>query len=156
VNDWSVIFLGVIAVSTLIMALIQVGAIIATLKAVRETQKMLTMVQADIRPMLADIRPMIADVRPLIGKATHIAEEASRTVALATAQMQKVDTLVTDLTRRVDETATIVQKAIVTPAKEGMAIFAAIRTGLGALKGMGDFRGRTGRHAEDDDPLFIG
>ena len=31
VNDWSVVFLGVIAVSTLVMALIQIGAIIATL-----------------------------------------------------------------------------------------------------------------------------
>ena len=145
-NDWSVIFLGVIAVSTLVMALIQVGAVIAALRAVRETQKVLTTVQELVQQ----------DVRPLIAKATTIAEEASKTVTMATAQIHKVDTLVTDLTRRVDETATIVQKAIVTPAKEGMAIFAAIRTGLGALRGMGDFRGRHGRHAEEDDPLFIG
>ena len=145
-NDWSVIFLGVIAVSTLVMALIQVGAVIAALRAVRETQKVLTTVQELVQQ----------DVRPLIAKATTIAEEASKTVTMATAQIHKVDTLVTDLTRRVDETATIVQKAIGTPAKEGMAIFAAIRTGLGALRGMGDFRGRHGRHAEEDDPLFIG
>jgi len=146
VNDWSVIFLGVIAVSTLVMALIQVGAVIAALRAVRETQKVLITVQELVQK----------DVRPLIAKATTVAEEASKTVTMATAQIHKVDTLVTDLTRRVDETAAIVQKAIVTPAKEGMAIFAAIRTTLGALKGMGDFRGRHGRHAEEDDPLFIG
>jgi hypothetical protein len=142
VTDWSVTFLGVIAVSTLVMALIQIGAIVATLRVARETQKVLTAVQQD--------------VRPLIAKATTIADEASKTVALANVQVQKVDTLVTDLTKRVDETATIVQQAIVTPAREGMAIFAAIRTGLGALKGMGDFRGRAGRHAEEEDPLFIG
>jgi hypothetical protein len=142
VTDWSVVFLGVIAVSTLIMALIQVGAIIATLRVVKETQQMLTTVQND--------------VRPLIAKATSVAEEASKTVALANAQVQKVDTMVTDLTRRIDETATIVQKAIVTPAREGMAIFAAIRTGLGALKGMADLRPRTARHPDDDDALFIG
>ena len=141
-TDWSVTFLGVIAVSTLVMALIQIGAIVATLRVARETQKVLTAVQQD--------------VRPLIAKATTIADEASKTVALANVQVQKVDTLVTDLTKRIDETATIVQQAIVTPAREGMAIFAAIRTGLGALKGMGDFRGRAGRHAEEDDPLFIG
>jgi hypothetical protein len=142
VTDWSVTFLGVIAVSTLVMALIQIGAIVATLRVARETQKVLTAVQQD--------------VRPLIAKATTIADEASKTVALANVQVQKVDTLVSDLTKRIDETATIVQHAIVTPAREGMAIFAAIRTGLGALKGMGDFRGRAGRHAEEDDPLFIG
>ena len=141
-NDWSVIFLGVIAVSTLLMALIQISAVVATLRVARETQKMLTTVQQD--------------VRPLIARATSIVDEASKTVALATAQVQKVDTLVTDLTRRVDETATIVQKAIVTPAREGLAIFAAIRTGLGALRGMGGFPARHGRHTDDDDPLFIG
>ena len=48
---------------------------------------------------------MQQDVRPLIARANAIAEEASRTVALATAQAQKVDRLVTDLSRRVDETA---------------------------------------------------
>jgi hypothetical protein len=142
VTDWSVVFLGIIAVSTLLMALIQVGAIIAVLRVVRETQQLLTTVQQD--------------VRPLIAKTTAIVDEASKSVALATAQVQKVDTLVTDLTRRVDETAAIVQKAIVTPAREGMAIFAAIRTGLGSLKAMADLRPRTARHSEDDDALFIG
>ena len=142
VNDWPVIFLGIIAASTLVMALIQVGAIVATLRVVRETQKLLTTVQQDVRPLLA--------------KATAIAEDAAKTVALASAQVQKVDTLVTDLTKRVDETASIVQQAIVTPAREGMAIFAAIKTGLGALKGMGEFRNRGGRQPDDEDPLFIG
>ena len=141
-SDWPVIFLGIIAASTLVMALIQVGAIIATLRVVRETQKVLVTVQQD--------------VRPLIAKANSIAEEAAKTVSLASAQVQKVDVLVTDLTRRVDETATIVQNAIVTPAREGMALVAAIKTGLGVLKGMGDFRGRAGRQSDDEDPLFIG
>lgn len=148
-SDWSAIFLGIIAVSTLVMALIQVGAIVATLRVVRETQKMLTTVQQDVRPL-------IARATGIAEEASKVVSEASRTVTLATAQVQKVDTLVTDLTRRVDETAVIVQKAIVTPAREGIAIFAAIRTALGALKGMGDFRGRTGRSTEEEDPLFIG
>ena len=141
-SDWPVIFLGIIAGSTLVMALIQVGAIIATLRVVRETQKVLVTVQQD--------------VRPLIAKANAIAEEASRTVSLASAQVQKVDVLVTDLTRRVDETAGVVQNAILTPAREGMAVVAAIKAGLGVLKGMGDFRGRPGRQTDDEDPLFIG
>ena len=86
-----------------------------------------------------------------------MAEEASRTVALATAQAQKVDRLVTDLTRRVDETSALVQQAIVTPAREGMAIIAALKAGLAAFRGFGDFRGgRPGRPSEEDDALFIG
>jgi len=141
VIDWSVVFLGVIAISTLIMALIQVGAIVATLKLVREAQKVVVSVQED--------------VRPLIAKVGALADEAGRAAKLATVQAEKVDRLVTELTRRVDETATIVQAAITTPAREGMAIIAAIKASLGALRGFRDYRGRPSP-GDDEDPLFIG
>ena len=139
--DWSVVFLGVIAISTLIMAFIQVGAIVATLKVVREAQKMLVTVQED--------------VRPLIAKVSALADEAGRTAKLATVQAEKVDRLVTDLTRRVDETANIVQHAIITPAREGMAIVAALKASLAALRGFRDYRGRPNA-GDEEDPLFIG
>jgi len=141
VINWPLIFLGVIAISTLVMALIQVGAIVAALKAVGEAQKMIATVQQD--------------VRPLIAKVSALADEAGRTAKLATLQAEKVDRLVTDLTRRLDETAVVVQQAITTPAREGMAIVAAIKASLGALRGFRDYRGRPA-HGDDEDPLFIG
>lgn len=141
-SEWSGVFLGIIAVATLVMALIQVGAIIAVLRIAKQAQDVLTAVQRD--------------VRPLIAKAGEIADEASKTTRLATAQVEKVDKLVTDLTRRVDETSALVQQAIVTPAREGIAIVAAIKAGLSAFRGLGGFRGRPGRHGEGDDALFIG
>ena len=141
-SDWSGICLGIIAVATLVMALIQVGAIIAVLKIARQAQDVLTSVQRDVKPLLA--------------KASEIADEASRTAALATAQAHKVDKLVTDLTRRVDETSALVQQAIVTPAREGIAVVAAIKAALSSFRGFGDFRGRPSRQGEEDDALFIG
>jgi hypothetical protein len=140
-NGWSDAFLGVIAVATLVMALIQIGAIIAALRLARQAQQVIASVQQD--------------VRPLIAKAQTIAEEASRTVAIATAQAQKVDRVVTDLSRRVEETAAVLQEAIVTPAREGRAMVAAIKAGFAALRGFRDLRGRHG-HADEEDPLFIG
>jgi hypothetical protein len=142
VNDWSGLFLGVIAVATVAMALIQIGAIIAVLRLAREAQAVIASVQRDVKPLLA--------------RATEIVDEASRTVSLATVQAQKVDKLVTDLTRRVDETSTLVQQAIVTPAREGMAIVAAVKAAMGVFRGLGDFRGRPGRPGDEEDPLFIG
>ena len=139
-TNWPLLFLGIIAVSTLIMALIQVGAIIATLRVAREATEVLASIKQD--------------VRPLIAKAAAIADDASKTVSLATVQVQKVDRLVTDLAKRVDETSSAVQHAIVTPAREGAAIVAAIKAALGALRGMGT--PGAGRHAEEDDALFIG
>jgi hypothetical protein len=64
---------------------------------------------------------------------------------------------VTDLARRVDDTSAVIQHAIVTPAREGMAIIAALKAGFGVLKGAGlrDSRGRHGG-VDDEDALFIG
>ena len=141
-SAWSNAFLGVIAFATLIMALIQIGAIVAALRLARQAQEVM--------------RSMQQEVRPLIASANAIAEEASRTVALASAQAQKIDQVVTDLSRRAEETAAVLQEAIITPAREGMAIIAALKAGFGALRGFRDLAPRHPRHADEEDPLFIG
>jgi hypothetical protein len=135
------VFLGLIAAATVLMALIQVGALIAILRIARQAQQTMNQLQRD--------------VRPLIAKATAVADEASRTASLATLQAQKIDRLVTDLAQRADETVGVVQRAIITPAKEGMAILAAVKAGLHALQGFRE-RPRHGKPVDEEDPLFIG
>jgi hypothetical protein len=156
VNEWSGVFLGVIAAATLVMALIQIGAVVAILRVARQAQESIAMIQRDVRPLLADVRPMLDEAKPTITRANDIASEASRTMTIATAQAQKVDLMVSDLTRRVDETAAILQQAIIAPAREGIAIVAAIKAAVGVIRQSGDFRGRARRHENEDDPLFIG
>ena len=147
--SWSETFLGVIALAMLVMAAIQVGAIVGAARIARQTQQTLTTVQRDLAPLLRDAAPLIA-------KANAVADEASRTAALATAQAQKVDRLVTDLSERVEYTAAIVQAAIIAPAREGMALAAALKATLSALGRGRDMRARHRRPAEEEDPLFIG
>jgi hypothetical protein len=141
VNDWNQVFLGIIAVATALMALMQIGAIL-----------LLARVAGQVRDVVATLQQ---DIRPLIVRATSIADEAQRTAAIAAAQAQKIDRLVTDLTRRADETSLVLQQAILTPAREGMALFAAFKAGLAALRGFRDLRGRPGA-VDDEDALFIG
>jgi hypothetical protein len=141
VTDTSQVFLGIIAAATAVMALIQIGAIIV-----------LARVAVQVRDLAATLQQ---DVRPLLARVTAIADEAQKTATLATAQAQKIDRLVTDLTRRVDETSAIIQQAIITPAREGMALFAALKAGVAALRGFRDLRGRP-RAVDDEDALFIG
>jgi len=141
VNDWNQAFLGVIAVSTALMAVMQIGAIVVLAKVALQVRDIVAMLQQDIRPLIA--------------RANAIADEASKTAALATAQAQKIDRLVTDLTLRVDETSAVIQQAIITPAREGLAIFAAVKAGLAALRGFRDLRGRPGG-VDEEDALFIG
>ena len=140
-NDWNDLFLGTIAVATLVMALVQIGAIFVAARVARQAQQTLVTVHQEIRPLLA--------------KASAVADEAARTAELASVQMQKVDRLVTDLSQRVDETATVVQRAIVTPARQGVALLAAVKAGLAALRGIGEMR-RSSARSEEEDPLFIG
>ena len=140
-SDSNDLFLGIIAGATLVMALIQVGAIVVAARLGLQVRQLLATVQQEIRPLIA--------------RANSIADEASKTAALATLQAQKVDRMVTDLTRRVDETSAVIQEAVITPAREGLAVIAALRAGFGALRGFGGVRGRPGR-GEDEDALFIG
>ncbi len=139
--SWSEIFLAIIAVATLVMALIQIGAIVAILRFAQRAQQ--------------TVNDLQRDVKPIIDRAAVVADEASRTAALATIQAQKVDRMVTDLTARIEQTSAVVQEAIITPAREGMAIVAALKAGLGALRGFRDRPGH-GRTADEEDPLFIG
>ena len=154
-TDWNLVFLGVIAAATLIMALIQVGMIVVAAGAAKKAQQAVEKAQAALTTAQQTITSVREDIRPLIAKANAIADEASKTAALATAQAQKVDRLVTDLAVRIDETSTLVQQAIVTPAREGMAIIAAVKATLGALRAGADWRRRASR-SEEEDPLFIG
>jgi hypothetical protein len=141
VSGWSEVFLGVIAVATLLMAVIQVGVIIGLLRTARQAQQIMTTVQQEIRP--------------LVSKVTAVADEAARTATLATAQVQKVDRLVTDLARRVDDTAAVVQQAIIMPAREGMALVAGLKASLAAIRGFREMRDRH-RQADEEESLFIG
>jgi hypothetical protein len=141
VSDSSQVFLAIIAASTALMALMQIGAVVV-----------LARVAVQVRDIVATLQQ---DIRPLIARANAIADDAQKTASLATVQAQKIDRLVSDLTRRVDETSAVVQEAILTPAREGMALVAALKAGLGALRGFRDLRGRDGR-MEDEDALFIG
>ena len=140
--NWSEVFLGVIAVATLIMAMIQVGATLAAARIAKQAQQTLATVQQELKP--------------LVSKAQTVAEEASRTAAVARAQAEKMDKLLSDLAGRVDYTSGVVQDAIIRPARESMAVVAAIKATLEALRGFRDTRPRQSRHAEEEDPLFIG
>jgi len=141
VNDWNGVFLAVIAVATATMAVIQVSALLAIARVSGQVKELVATVQKDIRPLIA--------------RATAVADEAHKTALLATQQAQKIDKLVTDLTQRVDETSLVIQQAVITPAREGMALFAAFKAGLAALRGFRDLRGRPGA-VDDEDALFIG
>jgi hypothetical protein len=126
--------------ATLVMALVQVGFVIYGWTVARRVSRMLDQIEHEMKPVLEGLSAM--------------ARDAARASALAVAQVERVDALFTDLTTRIEETATTVQRVILTPLREGAGVMAGIRAVLAVLK---DFsRSSAAAPAEDEDGLFIG
>ena len=137
---WRDVFLGVIAVATLAIAVAQIGVIIAAGLMARRVGRMVEQIERD--------------VKPLFGHLNAIGADASRAVALATAQVERADKLFTDLAVRIEQTVTTVQTSIGGPAREGRALIGAFRAAMQAIRELRHGRHRQGR-GEDDDALFI-
>jgi hypothetical protein len=137
---WRDVFLGVIAVATLAIAVAQIGVIIAAGLMARRVGRMVEQIERD--------------VKPLFGHLNAIGSDASRAVALATAQVERADQLFSDVAVRVEQTLNAVQTSIGVPAREGRALLGAFRAALQSIR-----EGRTGRtrqgRGDDEDALFI-
>lgn len=151
-NDSSNIWLAIIAVSTLVMALVQVGAIVAGAIAARRMQARLASVEQRIQQR---IEPLVDQVQPIIERLTVISADAARISALAVQQAEKADVALTSAAKRVDQTLAVVQNAVVAPAREGMALASAIRAAVGSIR-QGRSNRRRSSGADEDDALFIG
>ena len=143
------LLLGVIAFSVLVMAAIQVGAIIAAIRAARHVNQKVDRLTAQLEQ----------DIKPLLANVTAVTNEAARTAGLAARQVDRADQLFGDMVARVDDTITTAQQLLKGPARNGMAILTGVQAALSAFNGMRESsrRRRTMRHAADDEEsLFIG
>ena len=134
------IFLGVIALATLSLALVQVGVVLFAVRMEKRVQKLSALIEHDLKPLLANL--------------TEVSQNAVRASTLAAQQVERADRLFADVANRVDETFTIVQGAIITPAREGRAIVTAVRAAIAAFRELRAARARA--RLEEEDALFIG
>lgn len=135
------LYLALIAVAVLVMAIIQVAAVVFAARAARRIGDAVTRFEDDVRPIIRNLQTMSA--------------EAARATATAATQVDRAERLLGDLSLRMDETLTALQKAILVPARDGMALLHGIRAALAALRSTAPRRGRPS-HAEEEDALFIG
>ena len=140
-NGWSEVFLGVIAVATAALAIVQIGVFVVAGLAVRRVTKLIATVEEELRPVFEHVNA--------------IARDASRAAALATAQVERADQLFADIAARVDQTLNDVQSSLGRPAREGRALVAAFKAAFQAIRDLRHgARARQGR-SEDEDALFI-
>jgi hypothetical protein len=139
VSSWAEVFLGVIAVATLATAIMQIGAIVVVGRLVRRLISLVDRVEQELKPLL--------------GHLNSIGQEAARAASLASAQIERVDAALTDLTYRLEQTAGVVQASVTGPVKESVAILRGLQAAFNSLRGRRPARPRPG--AEGEDALFI-
>jgi hypothetical protein len=139
------VWLAIIALAVLVMAAIQVGAIILGLRLAKRVDQLTTEIERDVKPLITNLTAMTA--------------EAQRAVTLASAQVQRVDRLFGDLAVSAERTMNIASQLVGGPAKNGFALFSAARAAYAAFKDLrdGSRRRQAYRSApEDEESLFIG
>jgi hypothetical protein len=142
VTFWGQVFLGVIAVATLVMAIVQLSVIIYGWMLARKVARIMAEIERETASMMVSLNAM--------------ARDASRATALAAVQVERVDKLFAELSLRVEQTASTVQKVIIAPLREGTAVIAGVKAALAVLKDLTKRSGTSGARSEDEDALFIG
>jgi hypothetical protein len=147
VSGTAELLLAVIAVAVAVMAIVQVGAIIAGLRIARRMEHLVHELETGIKPLIANL--------------TGLTAEASRAATLAAAQVERFDKVVADLSVRMDQTLASAQQFVNGPAREGMAIVAGIRAALSAFQGLRESARRRSAARprtleEEEESLFIG
>ncbi len=135
------VYLAVIALAVLVMAIIQVAAVVFAARTARRVGDVVSRFEDDVRPIVHNLQVMSA--------------EAARAAAAAATQVERAERMLGDLTHRMDETITTLQRTILAPARDGMAVLHGIRAALAAFRSGGSRRSRQS-HAEEEDALFIG
>jgi hypothetical protein len=135
------LFLGIIAVAVLVMAIIQVAAIMFAMSAARRIGQAADRFERDLRPVVTNLQAITA--------------EAARATALATAQMERADRMFADLSRRAEQVMAGVP-SLFGSAGRGWAFLNGIKAAMAALQELRRSSRRGAAHPDEEDALFIG
>src|SRR5512134_673960 len=119
------------------MAAIQVAVIVYGWTVARRINRMLTEVEQQMQPLAESLNA--------------IARDAARVSSLAAGQVERVDRLVSELTDRIEQTATTVQDTILKPLRDGAAMLAGVRAAIEVFREIVRRPGTGRRRSEDED-----
>ena len=137
------LFLGLIAAAVMIMAAIQVAAVVFAMRAAARVGEAVSRFEQQVKPIVANLHA--------------VSSQAARAASVAAAQVERAEQLIGDLTARVDETAAALQSSIIKPAREGFAVVQGIIAALSAFRTPPPRpRPRPAPMVDEEDPLFIG
>ena len=135
------VWLGIIAVAVLVMAVIQVAAIVFAMSAARRIGQVADRLEQNLNPVVSNLQT--------------ITSEAARMTTLAAAQVERADRMFADLSRRAEQVMAAVP-TLLGPAGKGLAFLNGIKAALAAIHELRRSSRRGAAHLDDEDALFIG
>jgi hypothetical protein len=141
------VFLGLIALASLVQGLFLIGLGWGGLKLMRRIEELQGRVERELRPALASV--------------SRITRNVSEVTEVASAQVQRIEALVDHTVGRVEETRAHMREAMSVPLgglAEISALLKGFRRGLEVYQRLGglEAQGRgAGRQYRDDEHLFI-
>ncbi len=148
-ETWGVVFLGAIAVSSVVQAAFLVALALAGLRLTRRLDALQAQLDQQIAPTLKGLE--------------QISRNAAEVSDLATGQARRLDRLLSDTLEKVEDTAAIVQRLVIRPLRPVSHIVAVLK---GLQAGIDVFlqlerrespppAPSKGKTAEEDEHLFI-
>ncbi len=117
----SMLLLSVIAVATVVMAIIQVGVVIFAVRLAKRVSRLVDVVEHEIKPTLTRVDAVSSDV--------------ARVTALVSNQAERLDQVTSHLIDKVDEILTTADRSIFAPLKQGAGFLFGLRAALSAMRG---------------------
>jgi len=142
-----VVFLGLIALSSLVQGALLLMLARDGLRLGRRIQDLQARVEREVKPILDDVNA--------------VARNVSQVSDLAAAQAHRIQDVITDTARRVEETRDEIRHALSHPVAalgDVVAFLKGIRRGLEVYRQLGGFEAQTrgsSRRYSDDEHLFI-
>jgi hypothetical protein len=141
------VFLGLIALASLVQGLFLIGLGVGGLKLMRRIEDVQGRVERELRPVLASV--------------SRITRNVSEVTEVGTVQVQRMEALVDQTMSRVEETRAQVREAMSLPLgglAEVSALLKGFRRGLEVYQRLGALEAQArgaGRQYRDDEHLFI-
>jgi hypothetical protein len=135
------VLLGIIAMAVLVMAILQVVAAIMAAKAVKRMSEAIGRLDADVRPIVSNLQ--------------QITNDAARATALAAAQVERIDRVMGDVSRHVEQTAKAIP-LLIESARDGFTVLGGLKAVVNAFREMRRTRDPKPASVDEEDALFIG
>ncbi len=147
-QTWAIVFLGIIALSSLVQAVFLIGLALQGRRLSRRVNDLQERVERELRPGLENL--------------SRVTRNLAEVTDLAVLQVRRVDGLLADTIEKIEDTTTTIKQVVlkpIGPLVDVAAFLKGLRRGLEVYQTLRGFdrreRAARGGYADDDEHMFI-